>query len=138
MGVRNEVHASMEVYVKHTSVTHSTIQLKLTLAGQEPILVRLVKKTLLRLRLLLLLLNLVLLEGQQLLLLLLLSCQQLLQRYQLLLLLGESNQLLGVAHSQGAAQETCQGGLLGAGGQVGGAYAWAAQTPKSCLDLLHL
>ena len=27
MGVRNEVHASMEVYVKHTSVTHSTIQL---------------------------------------------------------------------------------------------------------------
>jgi len=107
MGVRNEVHASMEV-----------------LAGQEPILVRLVKKTLLRLRLLLLLLlllNLVLLEGQQLLLLLLLSCQQLLQRYQLLLLLGESNQLLGVAHSQGAAQETCQGGLLGAGGQVGGA-----------------
>ena len=29
MGVRNEVHASsMEVYVKHTSVTHSTIQLK--------------------------------------------------------------------------------------------------------------
>ena len=123
MGVRNEVHASMEVYVKHTSVTHSTIQLKLTLAGQEPILVRLVKKTLLRLRLLLLLLllNLVLLEGQQLLLLLLLSCQQLLQRYQLLLLLGEGNQLLGVAHSQGAAQETCQGGLLGAGGQVGGA-----------------
>ena len=123
MGVRNEVHASMEVYVKHTSVTNSTIQLKLTLAGQEPILVRLVKKTLLRLRLLLLLLllNLVLLEGQQLLLLLLLSCQQLLQRYQLLLLLGESNQLLGVAHSQGAAQETCQGGLLGAGGQVGGA-----------------
>ena len=124
MGVRNEVHASMEVYVKHTSVTNSTIQLKLTLAGQEPILVRLVKKTLLRLRLLLLLLlllNLVLLEGQQLLLLLLLSCQQLLQRYQLLLLLGEGNQLLGVAHSQGAAQETCQGGLLGAGGQVGGA-----------------
>ena len=70
--------------------------------------------------------------------LLLLSYQQLLQRYQLLLLLGEGNQLLGVAHSQGAAQETCQGGLLGAGGQVGGAYAWAAQTPKSCLDLLHL
>ena len=139
MGVRNEVHASMEVYVKHTSVTHSTIQLKLTLAGQEPILVRLVEETLLRLRLLLLLLlNLVLLEGQQLLLLLLLSCQQLLQRYQLLLLLGEGNQLLGVAHSQGAAQETCQGGLLGAGGQVGGAYAWAAQTPKTCLDLLHL
>ena len=27
MGVRNEVHASMEVYVKHTSVTHSKIQL---------------------------------------------------------------------------------------------------------------
>ena len=27
MGVRNEVHASMEVYVKHTSVSHSTIQL---------------------------------------------------------------------------------------------------------------
>ena len=28
MGVRNEVHASsMEVYVKHTSVTHSTTQL---------------------------------------------------------------------------------------------------------------
>ena len=27
MCVRNEVHASMEVYVKHTSVTHSTIQL---------------------------------------------------------------------------------------------------------------
>ena len=27
MGVRNEVHASMEVYIKHTSVTHSTIQL---------------------------------------------------------------------------------------------------------------
>ena len=28
MGVRNEVHASsMEVYVKHTSVTHSAIQL---------------------------------------------------------------------------------------------------------------
>ena len=85
-----------------------------------------------------LLLNLVLLEGQQLLLLLLLSCQQLLQRYQLLLLLGEGNQLLGVAHSQGAAQETCQGGLLGAGGQVGGVYAWAVQTPESCLDLLHL
>ena len=103
-------------------------------------MVRLVEETLLRLRLLLLLLllNLVLLEGQQLLLLLLLSCQQLLQRYQLLLLLGEGNQLLGVAHSQGAAQETCQGGLLGAGGQVGGAYAWAAQTPKTCLDLLHL
>merc|ERR1711962_65985 len=123
MGVRNEVHASsMEV-----------------LAGQEPILVRLVKKTLLRLLLLLLLLlNLVLLEGQQLLLLLLLSCQQLLQRYQLLLLLCEGNQLLGVAHSQGAAQETCHGRLLGAGGQVGGAYAWAAQTPESCLDLLHL
>ena len=27
MGVRNEVHASMEVYVKHTSVSHSKIQL---------------------------------------------------------------------------------------------------------------
>ena len=27
MCVRNEVHASMEVYVKHTSVTHSKIQL---------------------------------------------------------------------------------------------------------------
>ena len=27
MGVRNEVHASMEVYVKHISVTHSKIQL---------------------------------------------------------------------------------------------------------------
>ena len=103
-------------------------------------MVRLVKKTLLRLRLLLLLLllNLVLLEGQQLLLLLLLSCQQLLQRYQLLLLLGEGNQLLGVAHSQGAAQETCQGWLLRAGGQVGWTHSWAAQAPQPRLKLLHL
>ena len=82
-------------------------------------MVRLVEQALLGLGLLLLLLDLVLLQGQELLLLLLLGCQQLLQGYQLLLLLSEGNQLLGVAHREGAAQQTCQGWLLGAGGQVG-------------------
>ena len=105
-------------------------------------MVRLVEQALLGLRLLLLLLLLLLclmlLQGQQLLLLLLLSCQQLLQGYQLLLLLSEGNQLLGVAHSEGAAQQTCQGRLLGAGGQVRGAHPWAAQAPQPCLKLLHL
>ena len=33
MGVRNEVHASMEVYVKHTSVTNSKILKLLTYFG---------------------------------------------------------------------------------------------------------
>ena len=108
-------------------------------------MVRLVEQALLGLRLLLLLLLLylmllclMLLQGQQLLLLLLLSCQQLLQGYQLLLLLSEGNQLLGVAHSEGAAQQTCQGRLLRAGGQVGGAHSWAAQAPQPRLNLLHL
>ena len=101
-------------------------------------MVRLVEQALLGLRLLLLLLCLVLLQGQQLLLLLLLGCKQLLQGYQLLLLLSEGNQLLGVAHSEGAAQQTCQGRLLRAGGQVGGAHSWAAQAPQPRLNLLHL
>ena len=107
-------------------------------------MVGLVEQALLGLRLLLLLLLLylmllclMLLQGQELLLLLLLGCQQLLQGYQLLLLLSEGNQLLGVAHSEGAAQQTCQGRLLRAGGQVGGAH-WAAQAPQPRLNLLHL
>ena len=108
-------------------------------------MVRLVEQALLGLRLLLLLLLLylmllclMLLQGQELLLLLLLGCQQLLQGYQLLLLLSEGNQLLGVAHSEGAAQQTCQRRLLRAGGQVGGAHSWAAQAPQPRLNLLHL
>ena len=102
-------------------------------------MVRLVEQALLGLRLLLLLLLLCLmLQGQKLLLLLLLGCQQLLQGYQLLLLLSEGNQLLGVAHSEGASQQTCKGWLLGAGCQVGGVYSWAAQAPQPCLKLLHL
>ena len=138
MGVGNEVHASMEVYTKHTLQSVTQKGKSLTLAGQECALVRLVEQALLGLRLLLLLLCLVLLQGQQLLLLLLLGCKQLLQGYQLLLLLSEGNQLLGVAHSEGAAQQTCQGRLLGAGGEVGGAHSWAAQAPQPRLKLLHL